>query len=457
MIEELFFYKIGNFLPETVKNTKLVLNPFSLIDFTMQKKLLLLASFFIIISSFYASSAFSANPIVINGPPIYASVGAIKYCGNNATSCGKLGHCADLTGMVYCVRGRIVQAYCLSNDIKNNTLTSSCDGGDYNLNIRKSDGNKNSANITLYSAGSSKIIGKSSIEGNGVVNSLESTADMEFDLKGEFNFLMKNSNLEILKTSSNFLIDKINATIPGTTVFKTFYVELPQGFTFSSIVLKIKYSDVSINENNIILYKCSSFNTTGFCNVNWQKISTIKDSTKKMIIAEVNSFSAYALGDQGTNTTTTTTTIDSNSTSTTTTVSNSTTTTTATTTTAIIWDSGSGGDSSDYETTSQPTTTGQEDVTTVEETAVENTTLLSESNQTTEKNNTNPVTAFIAAPNSFAFIISAVFVGVGGLIFKMSKQDDSYKTKYYPGAAKFKKMKRQTKTKNKKSDFTLHL
>lgn len=452
MTRELFFYEIGNFFPETAKNIELVLNPFNLIDFTMLKKLLLFATLFIIVSSTCISGVFSADEIEILGPKIHAGTGIRPRCGNNVTSCGDPGSCVDLTGKVYCVRGRVVETRCLSNNVKNETLTSSCNGGDYRLSVSKSDGSGNSVNTTLYSAGSSRIIGKSSIVGEGVINSLESDADMEFDLRGEFNFLIKGVNLEILKTNHNFLIDKINATISGTTVFKTFYVELPQGFTFSTIVLKIKYNDVPISENNITLYKCSNFSASGICNGNWQKIPVIKDSAKKIVIAEVNSFSAYALGDLGTDTTTTTTT-------TTTTVPNSTTTTTTvattTSTTTIYYDSGSGSDYSDYE--SEPQTTTSIEETMIETETTDNTTLVNETNQTAQQNSTNPITAFISMPNNYAFIISAAAVGVGGLIFRMVKQDSNFKTKYYPGAVKFKKMKKPAKKASKDPDFVLRL
>jgi len=375
-------------------------------------------------------------------------------CGNNSTSCGSPGHCVDLTGAVYCVRGRIVQTKCLSNNIRNETLTSSCDGGDYKITIKNSLGGSSSANITMYSAGSSKIIGRSSVTGEGSINSLENLADMEFDFRNsEFNFLIKGTNLSNLPTSREFIIDKVNATIAGTTVFKAFHVELPQGFAFSSIILKIRYSDVTINENNITLYKCSNF--TNACNSNWQKISIIKDSAKRIAIAEVSSFSAYALGDPGSNTTTTTTTVpNSTTTTTTTTVPNSTTTTTTTTTVQDTDDYGSG---SDYYTSEPESTTTIE--TTITETETPEVIVENVTNSTVEiDSKPNLLTAFMSMPSNYALVIPTLAVVAGSLIFKMIKQNGEYKTKYYPGAAKFKKMKKQhKKVKGKRSSLVLHL
>jgi hypothetical protein len=140
-------------------------------------------------------------------------------------------------------------------------------------------------------------------------------------------------NAEIVDFAYNFsyfIIDSVTTTIPSKTVFKAFYVDLPDSLTFSAITLKIKYSGISINENNITLYKCSDFDTSSkTCNTNWEVVPSIKDSVNQLVIAEVDSFSAYALGDPGNTTTTTTTTIPATTTTTTTTTIPTTTTTTA--------------------------------------------------------------------------------------------------------------------------------
>lgn len=90
---------------------------------------------------------------------------------------------------------------------------------------------------------------------------------------------------------------------------KRIEVELPSNFTYSTVTLKIKYSDINfINESNITVYKCSSFNpSTNTCNENWTKITPTEiDKTNKIILLEINSFSVYVLGEPMQTTTTTT-------------------------------------------------------------------------------------------------------------------------------------------------------
>jgi hypothetical protein len=393
----------------------------------------------------YVSDVLSAGEIEILGPKIHAGTGTRASCGNNVTSCGDSGHCVDLTGMVYCVRGRVIRSKCLSNNIRNETLTTSCEGGDFRLDIEDMDEHDNSANITLYSKDSSDVIGKSSITGSGIINSLDNLVDMEFDLNGsEFNFLIKGVDLINLETDSNFTIDKVLAVIPGVNVFKTFYVKLPSNFNFSSILLKIKYSDLTINENEIKLYKCSNFNISGTCNGDWQEIPLIRDSTKKIIIAEVSSFSAYALGDPIETTTTTTTTV----TTTTTTIPTTPTTISTpvtTTTTTIPTNSNQTSDSNLSEPPSTTTTTietGEPNDQTVEEPV--------------EKS--NAITGFLSVASNYLFIVPPIAGAVGSLVFVVSKQrNNGYARGYYVKANKRKSGRFNRKKVGKESNLILHL
>jgi len=464
MTKKLFFYGVVNLCTKISKNFKSGLNSFNLIDFTMIKRMLLASAFFVFaVSVLCVSFAMSSDPTEIIGPKINAGTGIRPRCGNNVTSCGDPGSCVDLTGMVYCVRGRVVRSKCLSNNVKNETLTTSCNGGEFKIRIKNTIGGSGSANVTIYSAGSSSIIGRSSITGEGNINSLDDIVDMEFDLNSsQFNFLMKNVDLKILNTNRDFVMERLSAVVPGAVVFKALYVELPNNFAYSSIILKIKYSDVTISESNITLYKCSSFNvTSGTCNSAWQKINLVKDSTRKLAIAEVNSFSAYALGDSGGVTTTTTTTIPNSTTTTTTTVPNSTTTTTtvSTTTTTVYQSDGSG---SQYSTSSIIEETDYSDQTdsdlgldATDESAETN-------NQTTngeQQKSANPLTALMSMPGNYAFVIPVVAVVTGGLLFGLSKQGaGKYNKFYYRGPAKLtKKSIKHSKTRKKTSDIVLNL
>jgi len=243
MINELNYHKIEKFYSGIRKNDKSDLNLFNLIGLSMSKKFLFITAFFLILSSLFLSYVVLAgDEIEIIGPEVHAGVGGKRYCGNNITSCGEPGKCIDLTGMVYCVRGRVVETRCLSNNIRNETLTTPCDGGSFEVNFVDVDGSDASVGITVYEKDSSDIIGKSSVTGRGYMNSLELSADMNVEfLNSEFVFLIKGADFtNFVGKTSNFVIGKVNAVVPGTTVFKAFYVELPSNFTFSAVVLKIK-------------------------------------------------------------------------------------------------------------------------------------------------------------------------------------------------------------------------
>ena len=460
MTNEIFYHRIENLFSKTRKNSEVDLNPFNLIDLAMLNKvdkldslakILIIVTVALIMTSLFFSFALAASVIEINGPKIYAGTKRIIYCGNNQTSCGDPNHCVDLTGMVYCVRGRVVTTKCLSNNIRNETLTTSCGGGDFKLRLKDSKGNDSAANITMYTKDSSNIIGRSSVNGEGNLNSLENNGDMDFDFRNsEFNFLIKGVTLD--NEDHNFMIDKVTARIPGATVFKTLYVNLPPNFSFTRIVLKIKYSDVTASESSLTLYKCSNFNaTSGECNGSWQTIPIIKDSINKMIIADVNSFSAYALGDAGTNTTTTTSTTTT-STSTTSTTSTTTTTTTSTPP-ATNPNSGSGDDSSDTGSTTTTTETTEiiastENPTTTTTSASENTT--AESN-TTSIQDSGMTTGFFSMVSNYMSIVLPASAMAGALIYNFFRKNKSYSSSSY---AKYGKVK-HTGKKSKRTRGTV--
>lgn len=241
-------------------------------------------------------------------------------CGNNVTSCGRDNLCIDLTGMVYCVKGRIVETKCSYNKPINDSSLTRCQLFQPQLNVKNKAGSQRSINITLYSPGTTDEINSFSINGLGSIYSLSSMVDFElyFD-DSNLNFKARNLNLSKLSSSIDLIIDKLSITTPNADVYKAFLVELPSNFTYSSITLNIKYSGITIrNENNLKLYRCDSFNSTAnTCNGNWTAIDTTLDSNNDVASANINHFSVYALGEPKQQTTTTT------PTTTTTTVSSS--------------------------------------------------------------------------------------------------------------------------------------
>lgn len=335
MKQSLTSYKRGNFYSVGMEKPVTSLNLFRLNKLAMSNKLFFGAvSFLLLYSIFSVNLARAGDEIEILGPPIYAGTKRIVYCGNNMTSCGDPGQCVDLTGKTFCSEfGKVVKTYCSSNNVKQETLTTSCTGGRYDIRVVNKNGSNSSVIITAYKAGTQEIVGKTSVAGLGEISSLDGVADLNFEFRGStFVFRLRGVDLSAFDQGTpEFVIDNVTATVPGKTVFKTLYVDLPDSTAYTSIILKIKYNDVPAEEDDIDLYKCSDFNTTsGACNGEWVLVQTIKDTVTGTIIAEIDSFSAYALGGDSTTTTTSTTTTSTTTTTTTTVPSDTATTTTTT-------------------------------------------------------------------------------------------------------------------------------
>ena len=260
----------------------------------------------------------AAGPIVTGGVGVVANPGGVSTgtkCGNNVTSCGQPGYCVDLTGVAYCVSGHTVETICSSNTPKNVTRTSSCQNFQSQLNVTNKVGSQRSVNIRFYTPGTTQVINSFSINGAGSISSLTQTVDFELDYDDAYlKFKAKNLDLSKLDPNIGLIVDKLLVTIPNIDVYKAYLVELPSNFTYSSITLSIKYSDVTVrNASQLKFYRCDSFNTsTSTCNGNWNTVDTITlDSANKVTSTDINHFSVYALGEPkqtGTTTTTTSTT-----------------------------------------------------------------------------------------------------------------------------------------------------
>lgn len=229
-------------------------------------------------------------------------------CGNTLSSCGTYPDCLNLTGISYCVNGRVVKPYCYANTPKNKTYNQACEPPvqsnaiNFQLNITNGAGSVRQLVLTFYVPGTTNVINTSSINGYGSMSSANSTVDLElkFD-NSSLNVVVKNLNLTKLSSGiSNIIVDRLSVTIPEVDVYKAYRVELPSNFTFSTIYLSISYDNVTVrNETSLRFYKCSAFNTaTNSCNDNWSEISLVsRNITSKIISLEINGFSVYALGE----------------------------------------------------------------------------------------------------------------------------------------------------------------
>jgi hypothetical protein len=269
--------------------------------------LILLISILVISFVSADSGAFTGGVgVIVRG----SSANSTTNCGNNATSCGPQGYCMDLTGLTYCIDGYVYEMRCYANEPKKYRTTTTCRNIEVRFNVTDDDDSPNSVILKILTH-SGTVLNSSSINGLGSLSLTDQNVDLDFEFdNSKFIFLAKDVDVNKIGSKINKLIvDKPNPNVPNFNVYKAYRVELPSDFNFSTILLKIKYSDVTvINESNITVYKCSSFNSlTNSCNGNWTKITPITiDVNNKIVSLEITSFSVYALGEQSATTTTTT-------------------------------------------------------------------------------------------------------------------------------------------------------
>jgi hypothetical protein len=218
-----------------------------------------------------------------------------------------------------------------------------------------SDGEDQILNLTMYKNG--KVINTMEVIGNGSMASDNSTVDLELGFNdSDLKVLIKNLNLEkINSTESNIIVDDALPDVSGIDVYSAYKVELPSNFSYTNIELKIKYKDLPVeNELNLVLIKCSNYNMTSeTCIGDWVNVPFSLDTTNGIVIATINSFSVYALGENTATTTTTTT----SSTTTTPTTTTTQTESPGTTGSSGSGDGGGGGGGSYNPTTSSTSTT----------------------------------------------------------------------------------------------------
>ena len=419
----------------------------------MKTKLLLTAT----ILAFYFLTSFSFA-LVSSGIGMHVIIGiesSTQRCGNSMNSCGAWPNCKTLTNLTYCVNGKIYESYCSANVIRNRTTSSTCT--EFILNLTDDDENENSADFYMYSVGTSNVLGSGTISGPDRIIFTPAISKTDFELRHDDSrmmFVIK--NLDVTKLSGNVkvIIDKkdIDPDITGVNTLRSYHVELPSQFSYSSIVLKLKYdSDEVDDENKIVVYRCGSFNPqTNLCNVNWTVMPNVTiDKTNNIVSLTLSNFSVYMLGEQGQNTTTTTTTtVQSNTTTT------ASTTSTSTTTIPIIY-SGGGGSGSDDDGT---TTSTNEETTipsiTEEQPEQSDGTVNTSPENITQTQGTNSATSFASMVEQNKLLIASPFIALAAgyaLYYSFQKSGQSLskhsgRSKVYKKLAKPLKAKRMKKS-----------
>ena len=230
-------------------------------------------------------------------------------CEGTITSCGKDGVCMDLTGLVYCVNGRIVETICRYNRPRNRTTSIPCKNVRFNLTVKDEDGLSLPAELVLYKPESANVIKRTNMNTPSVIETFEKRADLVVDFNdSRLVIKVKNLSLENLDSKApQIIIDgDVNPIIPNNKVYMAYKIELPSSFDYSSITLTFKYSGIDVtDENNLMFYKCTSFNSeTNECNEEWKVIRSVTiDYVNKLASININSFSVYALGEPDDNNT----------------------------------------------------------------------------------------------------------------------------------------------------------
>ena len=408
------------------------------------------------ILAFYFLASFSFAQIT-SGIGVHVIIGmnsSTQKCGNSMNSCGKWPNCYNLANISYCVNGKIYESYCSANAVRNRTTSSTCT--EFILNMTDDDENENSADFYIYSTGTSNVLGSGSISGPDRIIFTPSISKADFELRhDDSNMMIVLKNLDITKLSGSvrIIIDKknIDPDISNVNPVSAYHVELPSQFSFSSITLKLKYESGEVNnENNLVVYRCGSFNTqTNLCNANWTVMPNVTiDKNNNIVSLTLSSFSVYMLGEKD----------YSNSTTSTTTTTNTTTTTSATTssttTTAVEYGGGGGGGNGDGN--GETTTVAEE--TTINPSTVEEQ-VAGEENTTTANvtgtQETNSVTGFASMVEQNKLLIASPFIALAaGYVLYYSFQKSGQPFSKYSGRAKVYKKLVKPKTKGMKKRNT---
>ncbi len=253
----------------------------------------------------------------------------VQQCKGTLLSCGlDPDKCQDLRNLNGCYNGIYRKYSCNSNNptyvescsdfccreaygtksaCKSVGGVRSCSGSVSSVSLNITNGKvAKTLKVDLLSPDTANVLSSLTINGTGSL----STSSPKVDFKAMFDddkfiFTLKNTTVSSLGSKANLKIDSASPSLSTLSVYRAFYVELPSGIEFSKISLKIKYRDLSFrNQNQLSLYKCSSFNLdTNICTSEWSKITSTFDGD--YVTANVTSFSAYLVGEPATSTTTT--------------------------------------------------------------------------------------------------------------------------------------------------------
>lgn len=185
-------------------------------------------------------------------------------------------------------------------------------------------------NLAIHPEGDNILSGEDRVVDRNII-------EREYNLILKKNYVLLDLLLNISKdTSINVVIDELSQTVLDGISIPNSYKKLGYGINVSTDfmegLVKLDYSDLDINEDNIRIYKCNRWNIEDrVCDGSWKEVTYNIDKNKGLVEIPVYSFSAFVLAEYyppPRTTRLTTTTMITTVTTTTTTVTTTTTTVT---------------------------------------------------------------------------------------------------------------------------------
>ena len=163
-----------------------------------------------------------------------------------------------------------------------------------NLDIKDEEDFDQLLNITVYEPGTNEVLYNEFASGSASFELNSSKVDFEMNFDDTLVLLLQ--NLLISNMDKKIIINYELPFMEDYEPIKGYIIQLPD-FNFDNAVMKIRYDDVSVNdENKMQLVKCSNYDFTSFnCSDKWESVPITVDKNEKIVMANVKSFSVYVL------------------------------------------------------------------------------------------------------------------------------------------------------------------
>lgn len=163
-----------------------------------------------------------------------------------------------------------------------------------NLDIKDEEDFDQLLNITVYEPGTNEVLYNEFASGS--VSFELNSSNVDFEMNFDETLVLLLQNLITSNMDKKIIINYELPFMEDYEPIKGYIIQLPD-FNFENAVMKIRYDDVSVNdENKMQLVKCSNYDFTSFnCSDKWESVPITVDKNEKIVMANVKSFSVYVL------------------------------------------------------------------------------------------------------------------------------------------------------------------